>query len=299
MARKIVLKIAAAISAFIATPAFAADMRVKAPPPRAPVPVATTWTGCYVNAGAGYGFFSEEHHFSVPAAGTTGEDQTAGGRGWLGTVGGGCDYRVNSNFVVGVLADYDFMDLRGHIDGLAGAFTGTEKESSAVAVGGRIGYLVTPQILAYINGGWSSTRFDTVTFNASIGGAATGVTLPAHTFNGGFIGGGTEVAVQAVPGLYWRNEYRYATYGSADLQFSGLAGFSSHEARNVQTITTSLVWNSAHLWQRPQRPRLCQSRRSAAPLSRSLRRGPAATSMAAPVMGFSARSIISPSLLPA
>jgi outer membrane immunogenic protein len=170
------------------------------------VPVATTWTGCYVNAGAGYGFFSEEHHFSVPAAGTTGEDQTAGGRGWLGTVGGGCDYRVNSNFVVGVLADYDFMDLRGHIDGLAGAFTGTEKESSAVAVGGRIGYLVTPQILAYINGGWSSTRFDTVTFNASIGGAATGVTVPAHTFNGGFIGGGTEVAVQAVPGLYWRND---------------------------------------------------------------------------------------------
>lgn len=28
-----------------------------------------------------------------------------------------------------------------------------------MGVGGRIGYLVTPQILAYVNGGWSSTRF--------------------------------------------------------------------------------------------------------------------------------------------
>jgi hypothetical protein len=67
----------------------------------------------------------------------------------------------------------------------------------------------------------------------------------AHTFGGGFIGGGTEVAVAAVPGLYWRNEYRFAAYGSADLQFfaSGTpTGTFNHETKTVQTITTSLVW---------------------------------------------------------
>ena len=73
-----------------------------------------------------------------------------------------------------------------------------------------------------------------------------GFTLPGHTFNGGFIGGGTEVAVAAFPGLYWRNEYRYAAYGSADLPFSGgvagALGILNHESKSVQTITTSLVW---------------------------------------------------------
>jgi hypothetical protein len=51
------------------------------------------------------------------------------------------------------------------------------------------------------------------------------------------------VAVAALPGLYWRSEYRYAGYGSADLAFTGsLTGAFNHESKNVQTITTSLVW---------------------------------------------------------
>ena len=103
---------------------------------------------------------------------------------------------------------------------------------------------MTPQILSYVNGGWSSTRFDGVTF-ANVTGGASGFTLPGHTFNGGFIGGGTEVAVTALPGLYWRSEYRYAAYGSADLQFSvnGAPSIAfNRESKNVQTITSSLVW---------------------------------------------------------
>lgn len=167
MTRKIVLQIAAGISAFIATPVLAADMAVKVPPPM-PVPVATTWTGCYVNAGVGSGFFAQEFHRTSNGLQTT-VDQTAGGHGWLGTVGGGCDYQFNSNFVVGVLADYDFMNLNGHLSGVSVEFEGTEKERSAVAAGGRIGYLVTPQILAYINGGFSSTRFSGVSLVESTG----------------------------------------------------------------------------------------------------------------------------------
>ncbi len=241
----------AAVALIAANAASAANMAIKAAP-RMPVPVATTWTGCYVNGGAGYGFFRQEQHAAVPAVGEVLLDESAGGSGWLGTVGGGCDYQFSpgsgwGNWVVGAFADYDFMDLRGHLGTVAGVFLGTEKESSAVAAGGRIGYLVTPQILAYINGGWSATRFDGVSFPTSSQGMPAGVTLPGHTFNGGFIGGGTEVAVAAFPGLYWRNEYRYAAYRSADLQFgdpNGILGdiFVNHESKSVQTITTSLVW---------------------------------------------------------
>src|SRR6201981_2812013 len=188
-----------------------------------------------LGAGAGYGFFRQEQHAS--SLGEVLLDETAGGSGWLGTVGGGCDYQFNpasgwGNWGVGAFADYDFMDLRGHLGTVAGAFLGTEKESSAVAAGGRIGYLVTPQILAYINGGFSSTRFDGVSFPTSPTGVPAGTTLPGHTFSGGFVGGGTEVAVAAFPGLYWRSEYRYAAYGSADLPFSGgvagLLGIINH-----------------------------------------------------------------------
>ena len=240
----------AALAATIATPALAADLALKAAP-RAPVPLATTWTGCYLNGGAGYGFFRQEHH-EFTTTGSSQADQTAGGSGWLGTVGGGCDYQFSpgsgwGNWVVGAFADYNFMDLRGNLNEDID-LVGTEKESSAVAVGGRIGYLVTPQILTYINGGWSSTRFSAVSFNINsfAGGGASGFTSPSHTFSGGFIGGGTEIAVAAFPGLYWRNEYRLASYRAADLQlFSNgvpVTGFFNHESKSVQTITTSLVW---------------------------------------------------------
>ena len=87
------------------------------------------------------------------------------------------------------------MDLHGGFADITVDLTAPEKESWAAAVGGRIGLLIAPQILTYVNGGWTSTRFDAVNFPPGV------VTLPAHTFSGGFIGGGTEIAVAAVPGL--------------------------------------------------------------------------------------------------
>ncbi len=236
-----------AVAALVATPVLAADMAVKASP-RAPLPVATTWTGCYVNGGAGYGLFRQERSEFAPGV-FNDEAATAGGSGWLGTLGAGCDYQFSpgggwGNWVVGAFADYDFMDLRGNLL-TDGGRVGTEKESSAAAAGGRIGYLVTPQILTYVNGGFSWTRFDGIAFNSVVTGAASGLTLPSHTFNGGFIGGGTEIAVAAFPGLYWRSEYRLASYRAADLQFflnGAPTGQFLHESKNVQTITTSLVW---------------------------------------------------------
>jgi hypothetical protein len=106
--------------------------------------------------------------------------------------------------------------------------------------GAGIGGRPTPQVLTYVNGGWTSTRFSGVNFPPS--GA---VALPAQTFSGGFIGGGAEFAVATVPGLYWRNEYRLSSYRPTDLQFS-VSGmpidFMDHQSATVQTITTSVIW---------------------------------------------------------
>jgi outer membrane immunogenic protein len=134
-----------------------------------------------------------------------------------------------------------------------GATQGDEKESSAWAVGGRIGYVIAPMVLGYVNGGWTEARFDEID-EVTVRGVATGNAFPAHTYQGWFLGSGFEYAFTWLPinGLFLRSEYRYSSFQRDDLtQFhiatgapAGNAGLGSvlHAQKQVQTITTSLVW---------------------------------------------------------
>ena len=153
----------------------------------------------------------------------------SGGRGWLGTVGGGCDYQFGSgsgfwsNWVVGAFADYDFMDLHRNFQETFDGGIGDAKEKSAWAVGARIGYLVTPNVFTYWNGGYTETRFDQINLSDPDGDGTPYGVIGAHTYHGWFIGGGTEIALSGLfglplpTGLFWRSEYRYSSFSSADL----------------------------------------------------------------------------------
>ena len=55
-----------------------------------PAPPPPTFTGCYVNGGAGYGLWNIDHFSNPDTFGDFTQTTTSGGRGWLGTVGGGC-----------------------------------------------------------------------------------------------------------------------------------------------------------------------------------------------------------------
>ena len=79
--------------------------------------------------------------------------------------------------------------------------TGTEKESSTWAVGGRAGVLITPRFLTYFDGGYTQARFDGVNHNSAILGVALPGTLSlaAQTYNGWFIGSGFEYAFDWLP----------------------------------------------------------------------------------------------------
>ena len=130
--------------------AFAADMGalLKAPPP----PV--SWTGCYLDGGVGYGMYNQDNHSETsPGLVPIGTTVTNRGRGWLGSLGGGCDYQFSvaalGNFVIGAFGDYDLMDLQGVFGDPSGPVTGSERESGAWYVGGRLGYLVTPSLLTH------------------------------------------------------------------------------------------------------------------------------------------------------
>ena len=253
---KKLLLAAVAVVVLAAGPAVAADLGRKAPayiPPPAPPP--PTFTGCYVDGGVGYGLWNIDHSTLSNGQQSTTET-TSGGRGWLGRVGGGCDYQFGGggfwgNWVVGAFADYDFMDLHKNFSipdlGFNGV-AGEEKQKDAWAVGGRIGYLVTPNVFTYWNGGYTETRFDGINLSDVFLNTPI-ATIGSNTYHGWFLGGGYEIGLagffgwQLPPGLFWRTEYRYSSFNSTDLPILTAGGaFSEHMRPFVQTITTSLVW---------------------------------------------------------
>ncbi len=238
--------------------ALAADLSppVYAPVYKTPVPPAPTWTGCYIDGGGGYGVSNIDHNFETfPGLAAISSTTTNGGRGWLGRAGGGCDYQfqlnvfTNWDVVIGAFGDYDFSNIHGTFDNPVNGLGGDLNQSSAWYAGGRAGLLVTPRLLTYFDGGYTQARFGQVNLSPVAPTAALPSVLGANTFNGWFIGGGTEYAFTwlPIPGLFWRNEYRYTTYDSADIQsFVTATGapthFAQHEQPQVQTITTSIVW---------------------------------------------------------
>lgn len=244
-------------------PVLAADMALKSPPPP---PAPTSWTGFYLDAGGGYGLWSSDtttvaNPFSVvPPPGTCilCVVQTQGGKGWLGRVGGGFDYQIGRQIVIGALADWDFSSLSGTIQDQGPFFAGTIKENQSWAAGARIGWVIAPQVLTYVNGGYSATHFNSAGFVSTFTGVPAtlgGVQFatPAFWKSGWFLGGGVESSLAGFlpglpSGLFLRTEYRYASYGSTTLTdcagpvTAATCGNSITFKPSNQTVTTSLVW---------------------------------------------------------
>jgi len=237
------LTLAAAAVVALTSSAVAADLPRKAPAayPPAPPPVAT-WTGCYLTGGVGYGMWNQDNQ--VFDGGVALDAQhTDGGRGWLGRVGGGCDYQFWQRFVVGALADYDFASLKGDLAAL-GPFnvSGQEKMNWAWAAGGRLGYLPWDTLMVYVSGGYTQAHFNGTIFAPT---ASTAFTTSGTTYFGWFLGSGYEYRVDWLPGLYWRTEYRFNSYNKKDIQllnFGVVTGDFIHSEKFVQTVTSSLVW---------------------------------------------------------
>mgnify|MGYP000846274103 CR=1 FL=1 len=210
----------------------------------------TNWTGCYLGAGGGGAVTNNDHNDFVTATGlATGPNVTTGARGWFGTVQGGCDYQfAGTNWLVGAFADYDFMDVKGDTSffGVIGPMlTGTQKQDWQWSVGGRVGYVLLPQLLTYVSGGytqahWKST--DMATF-----GAVPTVNLPGATKGGWFIGTGDEYALGLLPGLFWKTEYRFSEFDRANVGVvtipGGVAtGFSETQKFREHSVRSELVW---------------------------------------------------------
>ena len=232
--------------------ASAADLAAR-PYVKAPVmaPVAN-WTGFYIFGGGGGGLSNADQSIqstvgAVPLTIT----QRQGGSGWFGTVGLGYDWQFSGTWVAGVFADGQFGSIRSTVQDPLLGITGNQKLEDSWAAGVRLGWLVAPNVLSYVNGGYSGAHFGSTGFTTLAGGP-TALHLNGYNRNGFFVGGGVENSLNmfgiSSPGWFMKTEYRSAFYNAKTQdEISNITnlptGVNSIRANSWnQTISTSLVY---------------------------------------------------------
>ena len=226
--------------------AMAADLPTPAPVYKAPLLVAApvNWTGFYIGAGSGFAVFNADTSVQSAAGAPITATATQGGKGWLVSGFTGYDYQIGDRIVAGVLGDFDFGSVTGgYLDPANGA-TGTMKEKYQWAAGGRLGWLVFPEFLAYVSGGYTQAHFTGFSLN-------NGTTLPANTYNGWFASVGVDTTFPLLGnGWFFRSDYRYAQYNTAtfgEVNAAGAVVDLQTIRPAVQTVTAGLAYkfNSA------------------------------------------------------
>ena len=140
---------------------------------------------------------------------------------FFGTVGAGYDMQVNQSLVVGIFGDYSFAsDATANLSGGGGFIDGGFVIDASFAIGdnwfigGRVGYLVTPETLFYGLVGYS--QFDVGAKLDAHGGAGPVAGRAYGRWSGtrGGVTGGAGVETMFTKNISGRLEYRYANIGS-------------------------------------------------------------------------------------
>ena len=223
MRKSVLMLIAAAIIDLTASQrALAADIARGPPhpyvpqvyvPPPVPIP---SWTGCYVGGNIG-GAWS-----NIDLSGVSGASFSATSSGFAGGGQIGCDYNNwgPSSWVVGIRNMLDATSLSNRTNISAVPFTGAVDSRTRWfdTLTARGGYLVTPQVLLYAQGGaaWTNTN---ITFLDGSG-AQLGQTSNDRT--GWTVGAGVEWRF----GSQWSvfAEYNFMGFGTQSATFTGCGG---------------------------------------------------------------------------
>lgn len=247
MQREII--VIAALAGLIATPVFAADMPLKAPPPP---PQIFSWTGFYIGGEFGWG---ESRTNSVRNVGNAsfpvGFAETFDESGVLGGFDVGANYQINQ-FVLGVEADWQASGVSGSQTVasplVAGRVTVEDREVNWVStVTGRIGY-AWDRWLLYAKGGGAWRHVNDSASNATFSGAGVllaNETLNSETMSGYVVGGGLEWAPSQLVSLKLEGDwYDFGSAPSAGgvCQFGGCGGPGAIVAAGETTNTSREMW---------------------------------------------------------
>ena len=226
--KKFLTMIGVALSAVVAVPAMAADMRPPPPVYRAPPPVVPiwTWTACYIGGHVG-GLWARKEITDTTLGGPFFGEADHTVNGWLGGVQAGCDYQFAGGWVIGIQSDFAWTSAdSSHVSVLDPTLTIETKIEWLGSLTGRIGY-AWGRFLGYVKGGvaweWDSFNvFDNVTLT-SFG------TLDRRR-NGWTVGVGGEYAfADYLSGFV---EYNYYDFGTRDFAF-GIGSFDISETKSV------------------------------------------------------------------
>src|SRR6202171_5415310 len=240
-----------ALTAFTGS-ASAADLAAR-PYTKAPMMApAHNLTGFFIFCGGGRGLFSADSNVRTSPGGLAlTRDQRLGGDGWFGTVGVGYDWQFGGNWVAGIFGDGQFGEIRGSLSDSNFVTEGREKLRTSYAAGARIGYLVAPQVLSYVNGGYSGSQWSGTTQSFLTPPPGNFTTTGSFHRNGWFLGGGVENNLDifgiTAPGWFMKTEYRSAFYDRKSVNelfdVTNLPVGRDVRFNNCsQTISTSLVY---------------------------------------------------------
>jgi len=193
--------------------ASAADPSAR-PYTKAPIysPLPVSWTGCYVGGNVGGGwdrFTTGEVAPAIPYGSNEGSSVVGGGQT-------GCDYQFAPQWVVGIQGQAEFGTINS--SNAIAAFPGITAQFSVKNIEtltGRVGYLITPSVLAYAKGGAAWAAASGAGVAPALGGIA-GETAN-FTMTGYTVGSGLEWMF--APGWSVFGEYNYINFGTRNVNF--------------------------------------------------------------------------------
>lgn len=162
-----------------------------------------SWSGFYIGGGIGYGHLIGKNKYYEDGVLelSSNNDSAFGG---LGTVVIGFDRLVRERYVLGLFAEYDWSNIE--LEDVDSGTTTHFRIRNAFSIGGRAGFLMTPQSLLYLTAGytWADGKADGYFDIPGLAGATS------LDLNGPFVGLGMETQL----GRNWslRGEVRYTMF---------------------------------------------------------------------------------------
>jgi outer membrane immunogenic protein len=209
----------------LAAPAAAADMPVKAPP--AVVATVFNWTGFYLGGDVGF----IRGNTRIRNVGAAVLDATPHPDGIVGSVHGGYRYQFANRFVLGVEADFSFMDAEDNAPYNQGFFADARIKLRHSYSARGIGGFAWDRTLFYATGGASWLRYQGCETNSHADQSCfVGIPVQRTTAPGWVVGGG--VAYALTTNLIARVEYLHADYGTRNLASPGFGnGITNYRVR--------------------------------------------------------------------
>lgn len=185
-----------------------------------------SWSGFYIGGHVGAGALMT--HSKSDIVGLVEYDVEGGGDGWLGGAMAGYNWQVSERVVLGLQGDIAFTDMESL--SITTLDAGPDFVASASL---RAGYLVLPETLFYVIGGYSYGEFDgNIEFPPD--------EFDNEPFDGFHIGAGMETRL--TDRLTARIEYRYTEFGGEE-PVDTLPGFEVDFTPGMHTGTLGLAFN--------------------------------------------------------